>query len=74
LLSSGPEVSTMSNSQAAARHVPVAVGRRRENAARLQAVETTERTHASEMRMQAAVVVDTKKDVDDPSSDVPCTD
>ncbi len=65
----------MSNkSQAAARHVPVAHGRReRGSEARVQAVRT-ERSHTSEMRMHAAVVAPKKKDVDDPSADAPCTD
>jgi len=64
----------MSNShQAAARHVPYAHGKRRTGEARLQAVEP-EREHASEMRLHAAVVVEKKKDVDDPCADVPCTD
>jgi hypothetical protein len=34
----------------------------------------TERSHASEKRMHAAVVAPKKKDVDDPCADAPCTD
>ncbi len=65
----------MSNgSQIAARHVPIAYGRRtRSSEARLRATTAAVR-HTSEMRLQAAVVADRPKDDGDPRADVPCTD
>jgi hypothetical protein len=58
-------------SQSAARHVPIAYGRAmRGSEARLHVVEA----HASDNRLQAAVVAERPKDDGDPSADVPCTD
>lgn len=58
--------------EAAARHLPVAHGRDAKADSNREPRPEPRRT--SETRMQAAVVVDRKRDEKDPYADVPCTD
>jgi len=65
----------MSNgNQVAARHHPIAYGRRARTTSEARLRATAAARHTSEMRLQAAVVGERPKDDGDPSADVPCTD
>jgi hypothetical protein len=59
--------------EAAARHRPIA-HRRDTNADRNPPDPRRELRRRGETRLQAAVVVDRKRDEKDPYADVPCTD
>ena len=58
--------------EAAARHLPIARGR--DAKADSNRAPRSEPPRESEARLQAAVVVDRKRDEKDPYADVPCTD
>lgn len=60
------------NKEVAARHLPVAHGR--DEKAERSPERQPEPRRPSETRLQAAVVVERKRDDGDPYADVPCTD